>query len=218
MCNKYCGTFFGAIGILLLSGAIYMGAFQYTEAYLTFAKPITFVFKSYQVDYKNLGTIVKDTLAYLGSVAPLQGKKVGYMGFYYDNPNWVEEGSFPRSDIGFYSMVKLSPEIIEQLKKDNFNIALLPESKILQVQFPWKNNFSMLFALMKAYTPIIERIHLDEYKYLWKGNGTPFIECIIGSWYYLSIPLENIDKFWLTPMIRPPLTLEGKSYLENLNN
>lgn len=219
--GKVCCTLIGAILVALLAGCIYMGVFQYVMAYETVIASRMYVYKPFKMPYKNVGPEIEKALEFAQTLTEIssnpESKNYGYMGFYYDNPEWLINPNEARSEIGFYFYGNFSEQSIKRIDVFGYNHILLPELKVMQTHVPWRNPLSIFISIFKAYSPLISKLSAKEYKYVWDDENTPFIEFYEDSWYKVSFPLGDTKKaYYLTKEPIPNITEAGKNWIENV--
>ena len=222
MCNKCCCcTFIGAILVALLSGAVYMGAFQYVMAYETEMAPRQYVYKPFKMAYKNAGPEIEKVLTFAQSLPEISAEggdsKYGYMGLFYDNPEWLVNADEARSEIGFYYYGNFSESSRKRIEVFEYQFKELPALKVLQTHVPWRNFLSIFISIFKAYNPLINKLITKEYKGAMDDGNLPFVEYNEESWYKVSFPLgETKQAYKLTNLTEPSITEEGKKWIEKV--
>ena len=192
-----------------------MGAFQQVMPYETIMPERTFFYKPKQKNYKDLGEDIGAIIQEAKSIVEVNqsfGISAGFMGFYYDNPNWMAEGN-PRSDIGFY-MYNPSLALIQTMVEKNYGVMKFPPTRVIQVHLPWKNMLSIFLVIFKAYGPLVEKMLEPEYASFFEHDSNPFIEHCLGNWYYVSCPIEkNTNIYRLTTYPSPKINEEGEKWI-----
>ena len=145
-----------ALGLALLALVIYLG---YSGLFISAnivekdLGPYHLVYLKHKGDYKGIRKVQMDV--YQAIVKSSKAKPTIGFGIYYDNPAKVakeklrSEGGCIVSKEEFNKIKKAKPKIKLLFKK-------LESSKYAVSEFPYKNNFSVLFGILKSYPKLNE--------------------------------------------------------------
>lgn len=146
------------LGILIFAGVAfygYYGGFTTPQISVITAGGETLIYEKIEGDYKQSGVLMDKIYYSLLNEDQIETYK-GF-GIYYDNPQKVAVNEL-RSEAGCILEEKDLDKLPELQKK--YPIRSFPSTKYLVTEFPYKNNFSVLFSLIKVY-PALNRFALE---------------------------------------------------------
>lgn len=141
-----------------LSFLYYMGLFNSIEVTKTELGPFYFVYQQYIGDYKKVGTIVNNVYFDLlkQNILPLN-----YVGIYYDDPKIIKKAKL-RSEAGCFIEEKNFKKL--GIIKKKYKAKKIKKYTYLSAKFPFKNDLSVFFGVIKIYPLIQKYAKVKHYK------------------------------------------------------
>lgn len=148
---KYIGIILLALILLVVGFLAYSGLFSGAAVEEKEVGPYFFIQKERWGDYAKtpvfLDSMKKQLLA--EKITPTTA-----FGIYYDNPKNVKTDSL-HSIIGYILETKDTARIVE-LRRKQFRIEMMGKTKSMVIEFPMRNQLSIMLGIMKAY-PAFEK-------------------------------------------------------------
>lgn len=149
----------GVIIVIVLGFSYYLGAFKSVEIVEGEVEPMIIMYKPVVGEYSQSADVMDEMYYKLEEfgVSPTQG-----VGIYFDNPQMVETEKL-RSVVGNI----ITEDMYATLRDSNadvlneYEIAVLGNRDAYLAEFPFRNQFSVIVAIMKVY-PEINELFVEE--------------------------------------------------------